>query len=336
MIQAGADIDMQTLQPPTLDEIEHARDNIHGLAIRTPLVRLNIADAPAEIFLKLENLQPTGAFKVRCQGNVVKSATTEVLEPGVFTGSSGNSGTALAWVARHFGIPARVYTPQGAPQNKLEAIKALGAKVHVLPYEDWWNVLMQGRYPGENGFFANAVNSQAALAGNATIGLEILEDLPDVDTVVVPFGGGGVSCGIASAIRALKPSAKVLAAESEAALPLAAALKAGGPVPVSHGDSFISGVGAETVLPVMWPLIKELIDGAVSSTLDEVAATIRLLFESNRVVAEGAGAVAPAAALSGKAGHGKIVCVVSGGNIDAHHMIDVLSGKRPGLSLPID
>ncbi len=327
---------MQTLRPPTLDEIERARDNIRGLAIRTPLVRLNVADAPAEIFLKLENLQPTGAFKVRCQGNVVKSASSEELEPGVFTASSGNSGTALAWVARHFGIPARVYAPQHAPQNKLDAIRALGAKVHMLPYEDWWKVLMQGRYPGENGFFANAVNSQAALAGNATIGIEILEDLPDVNTIVVPFGGGGVSCGIASAIRALKSNARVLAAESEAALPLAAALKAGQPAPVNHGNSFISGVGAETVLPVMWPLIEELIDGAVSSTLDEVAAAIGLMFESNRVVAEGAGAVAPAAALSGKAGHGKVVCVVSGGNIDAHHMIDVLNSKRPGLSLPTD
>jgi len=327
---------MQTLHPPTLDEIERARDNIRGLAIRAPLVRLNVADTGAEIFLKLENLQPTGAFKIRCQSNVVKSATTEELESGVFTGSSGNSGIALAWVARHFGVPARVYAPQVAPQNKLDAIKALGAKVHLLPYEDWWNVLMQGRYPGENGFFSNAVNSQAALAGNATIGLEILEDLPDVDTVVVPFGGGGVSCGIASAIRALKPGVKVLAAESEAALPLTAALQAGGPVPVSHGNSFISGAGAETVLPVMWPLISELLDGAVSSTLDEVAAAIQLLFVSNRVVAEGAGAVALAAALSGKAGHGKIVCIVSGGNIDAQHMIDVLRGRRPGPPLPID
>ena len=209
---------MKSLQPATLKQIEAARTRIQGLAIRTPLVKLNATGVPADIYLKLENLQPTGAFKVRCLANVLKSASEAQLaqlQHGVFTGSSGNSGVALAWVARHLGLKATVYAPDDAPINKLEAIREFGATVCELPFDAWWDVLRTGSYPGEEGFFANAVNSAAAIAGNGTIGLEIFEDLPDVDAVVVPFGGGGVSCGIASAIRVLKPGTKILAAESE-------------------------------------------------------------------------------------------------------------------------
>jgi len=315
---------MQELQLPTIDEIEQARDNIRGLAIRTPLIKFDAPDLPGEIYLKLENLQPTSAFKVRSLGNIIRSAKAEDLKQGVFTASSGNSGKALAWIAQQLGIQATVYATADSPQNKLESMRALGAIVRLLPYEDWWKVIVQGRFLDEKGFFANAVNSEAALAGNATIGLEILEDLPDVDTVIAPFGGGGCSCGIASAIRLLKPNVKILGAESTAAMPLAGALKAGKPVSVSRRQSNISGIGAESVLPVMWPLITQMLDGAVSSELHEVTAAIRLMFERNRIVAEGAGAVALAAAVSGQAGSGKTVCVVSGGNIDSQQMINIL------------
>ncbi len=321
---------MESLQPATLEQIETARTRIEGLAIRTPLVKLNVAEAPAEIFLKLENLQPTGAFKVRCLANVLKSASAEELQHGVFTGSSGNSGVALAWLARHLGLKATVYAPDDVPKNKLDAIREVGATVCLLPFEAWWDIVRTGSYPGEKGFFANAVNSAAAIAGNGTIGLELFEDLPDVDTVVVPFGGGGVACGIASAFRILKPATKILAAESEAAMPLTAAFKAGRPVLVPRHTCFISGLGVESVLPEMWPLANQLLEGAVASSLDDVAAAIRLMFERNRIVAEGAGAVALAAALSGKAGEGKIVCVVSGGNLNKQHMIEILRGNVPG------
>lgn len=319
----------------TLQEIKAARLRLEGLAIRTPLVRLNLSDSDpeyksgTEIYLKLENLQPTGAFKIRCQGNVIKSARAEDLRHGVFTGSSGSSGMAMAFVARRLGLTARVYAPEDAPLNKLNAIQDQGAVVHMLPIGEWWNIIKTGSCPGEKGFYVNAVNCPDAIAGNATIGLEILEDLPDVDTVVVPFGGGGVSSGIASAFRALKPDTRILGAESKAAMPLAAAFEAGEPVVVPRHSCFISGMGVDTILPDMWPLVQRLLDGAVISGLSEVAHSIKLIFERNRVVAEGAGAVAVAAALSGKAGCGKIVCIVTGGNLDSNDMVEILRGVCP-------
>lgn len=326
---------MKSQRQATMPEIRAARQRLDGIAVRTPLIKLNLTDGDpeynsgSEIYLKLENLQPTGAFKVRCQGNVIKSASAEELRHGVFTGSSGSSGMAMAFVARQLDLLARVYAPEDAPLNKLKAIRDLGAKVHMLPFDEWWDIIQTGTYPGERGFYANAVNCPDAIAGNATIGLEIFEDLPDVDTVIVPFGGGGVSCGIASAFRILKPDTRILGAESEAAMPLAAAFEAGGPVVVPRRSCFISGMGVDTLLPDMWPLVRHLLDGAVTSDLDAVARAIKLMFERNRIVAEGAGAVALAAALSGRAGAGKIVCIVSGGNLNSGDMVAILRGGIP-------
>ena len=316
------------VEAPTLDEIRAAESRLTGLALRTPLIRLNYPDTTADIYLKLENLQPVGVFKIRCIGNILKSTDAQKLRRGICTASSGNSGLALAWLARHLDIPATVFMPETAPEGKRASIKQMGAEIKVLPYEDWWDIICKHGLPGEQGLYIDAVCDPAAIAGNATIALEILHDLPDVDTIIVPFGGGGVSCGIAAAVRALKPDTRVLAAESEMSTPFKSALEAGQVVTVDHEPSFISGIGSVSLLPEMWPLARHLLDGSIVSSLSAVANAVRILFESNRVVAEGAGATALAAALSLQAS-GPIVCVITGGNIDKAHMITILEGGIP-------
>ncbi|MEE8496655.1 MAG: pyridoxal-phosphate dependent enzyme [Xanthomonadales bacterium] len=313
-----------------MDEIRAAESRIAGLAVRTPMIRLNDPDTPADIYLKLENLQPVGAFKIRSIGNILESTRAEKLRHGVYTASSGNSGYALAWLAQRRGIPATVYVPESAPEGKCALIRRMGARIKMIPYADWWDIICNHISVGEQGLYIDAVCDPAAIAGNATIGLEILQDLPDVDTVVVPFGGGGVSCGIASAVRALKPDTRVLAAESEMSTPFSSALEAGQIVQVENQPSFISGIGASSVLAEMWPLTRRILDGSVVSSLRDVADAIRILFESNHVVAEGAGATALAGALSVDAG-GPIVCVITGGNIDRAHMITILEGGIPAI-----
>lgn len=318
------------VEAATMDEIRAAESRIAGLALRTPLVRLNDPDTPADIYLKLENLQPVGAFKIRSIGNILEGTRAEELRHGVYTASSGNSGYALAWLARRLGIPATVYVPEFAPEGKCASIRRMGAKIKMIPYADWWDIICNHMSAGEQGLYIDAVCDPAAIAGNATIGLEILQDLPDVDTVVVPFGGGGVSCGIASAVRALKPDTRILAAESEMSTPFSSALEAGQIVQVENKPSFISGIGASSVLAEMWPLTRRMLDGSVVSSLQDVADAIRILFDSNRVVAEGAGATALAGALSVDS-DGPIVCVISGGNIDRAHMITILEGGVPAV-----
>lgn len=318
------------VEAATMDEIRAAESRIAGLAVRTPMIRLNDPDTPADIYLKLENLQPVGAFKIRSIGNILESTRAEKLRHGVYTASSGNSGYALAWLAQRRGIPATVYVPESAPEGKCASIRRMGARIKMIPYADWWDIICNHISAGEQGLYIDAVCDPAAIAGNATIGLEILQDLPDVDTVVVPFGGGGVSCGIASAVRALKPDTRVLAAESEMSTPFSSALEAGQIVQVENQPSFISGIGASSVLAEMWPLTRRILDGSVVSSLRDVADAIRILFESNHVVAEGAGATALAGALSVDAG-GPIVCVITGGNIDRAHMITILEGGIPAI-----
>ena len=316
------------VQAPTADEISAAESRLAGLALRTPLIRLNYPETEAEIYLKLENLQPVGAFKIRSMGNILKSTDAGKLRHGVYTASSGNSGFALAWLARHLGIPATVYVPDTAPEGKIASIRRAGAQIKVSPYADWWDIIRNHGLDSEQGFFVDAVCDPAAIAGNATIGLEIVHDLPGVDTIIVPFGGGGVSCGIASGVHALKPDTRILAAESELSTPFSSALEAGRPVAVEQRPGFISGIGGLSVLPEMWPLARRLLDGSVVSSLSAVADAVRILFEFNRIVAEGASATALAAALSMKA-DGPIVCVITGGNIDKAHMITILEGGVP-------
>jgi threonine dehydratase len=311
-----------------LAQIQAARERIAGAAIRTPLVRLG-ADAPAEIWLKLECLQPIGSFKIRGASNRMALASRAELARGVWTASAGNMAQGVAWNARRLGIPCTVVVPEGAPATKIAAVERLGGRVVAVPHDEWFDTFRTHRREGIEGLFVHAFSDDAVMAGNGTIGLEILEDLPDVDAVVVPFGGGGLVSGIASALRALRPSAKIYAAEVSTAAPLAASLAKGAPTEIAHTRTFVDGIGGPRVFPEMFALAKELLDGALVSSVEEIARAIRVLAERNRVVAEGAGAAGVAAAMAGKAGKGKIVCVVSGGNIDSATLATILSGGVP-------
>lgn len=314
---------MTTLIPIPLQDIRAARERIASSVIRTPLVRLNVLDAPGEIYLKLENLQPIGSFKLRGAGSAMGLASHEQLAKGVYTASAGNMAQGVAWNARRLGIPCTVIVPDHAPQTKLDAITRLGGQIIKVPFEQWWQVIVGHQYPGQEGLFIHPVSDPAVMAGNGTIGLEILEDLPDVDTILIPYGGGGLSCGIASAMRTLKPDTRIYACEVDTSAAFSAALRAGEVTQITYTPSFVDGIGSGGVLPDMWPLAKSLLDDSLVSPLAEVAEAVRLLAERNRVIAEGAGATPVAAALSGKAGSGKIVCVISGGNIDFEKLVKI-------------
>jgi threonine dehydratase len=318
---------MEPLKPIPLQEIRSAQQRIRNIAIRTPLVRMETEDTPAEIFLKLENLQPIGSFKLRGSGNAIEMASREMLSDGVFTASAGNMAQGVAWNAKRLGIPCTVVVPDHAPETKLNAIRRLGGSIIKVPFDEWWQVLLTRKFEGCKGLFIHPVSDPPVIAGNGTIGLEILEDLPDVDTVLIPYGGGGLSSGIASAIRALKPATKIFACEVETASPLSVSLQADEPRTVNYTASFVDGIGGKSILTEMWPMVRELLDGSIVMPLNTVASAIRLLAERNHVVAEGAGATPVAAALSGKAGSGKIVCVVSGGNIDPAVFARILNNE---------
>jgi len=314
--------------PVTLAAIEDARQRIAGSALRTPLVRLNWPTAPAEVYLKLEVLQPIGSFKIRGAANAMAHLPDEQLRRGVLTASAGNMAQGVAWRARELGVPCTVVAPDTAPAVKLEAVKRLGARVIRVPFDRWWQAFQERAYPGVDATFLHAFDDPDVMAGNGTIGLEILEDLPDVDAVVIPWGGGGLTCGVAAAVRAKRPVCRVYAAEVATAAPLAASLAAGSPVVVDYRPSFVDGIGSRTVFPQMLERARGLIDGSLVSELAEVGAAVRLLAERNRVIAEGAGACPVACAVAGGAGGGKVVCVVSGGNIDLKTLCD-LWGHAP-------
>jgi threonine dehydratase len=320
---------MRTLAAPTLEEIQAARARLAGVTLRTPLVRLNVDGAPGEIWLKLENLQPIGSFKLRGATNAMRLAGPEGLREGVYTASAGNMAQGVAWSARALGVPAVMVVPDHAPATKLAAIERLGGRIVKVPFDRWWQVIQEHSFPGIDGLFIHPVADRAVMAGNGTIGLEILEDLPDVDTVLVPFGGGGLSCGIASALAALRPEARVFACEVETAAPLAPSLAAGSPQTVTYQPSFVDGIGSGSLLPEMWPLASTLLAGSRVVSLEAVAAAVRLLAERHRVIAEGAGAASVAAALAGVPEARKIVCVISGGNIDAGKLCAILEGRMP-------
>lgn len=314
------------LAAPGLDAIEGAAERLTGAIVRTPLIRLSGDDSPAEIWLKLENLQPVGSFKVRGAGNAMAELSAERRAAGVYTASAGNMAQGLAWAARRHGTRCTAVVPDHAPRTKLAAIEGLGARVEKIPFDDWWHVLETRTHGGTDGHFVHPVAEPAVIAGNGTIGLEILEDLPDVDAVVVPFGGGGLSTGIAAALRGSGSEARVLAAEVSTAAPLAAAIARRQPTPVEYTASFVDGIGGKTVLPEMWPLVRELIETSLVVSPRAIAGAVRLLVERHRVVAEGAGAASVAAALEGDVGGGKVVCVVSGGNLDRDKLASILTG----------
>jgi len=311
-----------------LRDIEAARARIADVAVRTPLVRLHAAEVPdgTEIYLKLEALQPIGSFKIRGATNAVRTAPDEARARGLVTVSAGNMAQGVAWVGREFGLTATIAVPEHAPEAKLSAIERLGGKVVKLPYDDWWRAMVTGAVDGIDGLFVHPVQDERVMAGNGTIGLEILDDLPDPNAVVIPFGGGGLTVGIASAIRALRPETKIYTAEPATGAAMAAALPAGEPVDVEYTASFVDGSGSRRVLDPMWPRVREVVDGAFSVPIADAAAAVRLLAGRAHVVAEGAGALACAAALAGRAGAGKVVCIVSGGNIDPAKLAEILQG----------
>ena len=322
--------DARVTGPISLEEIRAARGRVPPSVLRTPMVPLNVENLPAEIYLKLENLQPTGSFKVRGASNAIALAGPEAKKRGVYTVSAGNMAQALAWQARERGIKCSTIVPDNAPTTKLDSIRRYGAKLIQLPFDEVWQVVVNHEYPPlRDSVFIHPFADQRMIAGNGTIGLEVMEDLPSVETVLIPFGGGGLSTGIASAVRGLNPKVRVYGCEPETAAPLAASFAANAPSEVIRVPSFVDGAGGKSVVPEIWNVAGKLLAGSIPVSLKDTANAIKVLMERNRVVAEGAGALAVAAALAGNPGHGKVVCIVSGGNIDSSKLSMILSGQVP-------
>ena len=303
-----------------LEEIRRARERLGDSVLRTPLVRFD-----EHVWLKLENLQPIGSFKLRGALSAVRAASPSELAGGVVTASAGNMAQGVAWAAREAGVRATIIAPDDAPRAKLDAVERLGGEIIPVPHEVWWQTLVDRRYDGVEGLFVHPVEDDAVMAGNGTIGLELCEDLAPFDEVIIPWGGGGLTTGIASAVKALRPGVRVVTAEPETAAPLAASLRAGEPTAIDFTPSFVDGAGGRALLPTMWEHARELVDEAVAVPLHDVREAVRLLAGRARVVAEGAGALALAAA---QGREGQVVCIVSGGNIDAGVLAEIL-GSGP-------
>lgn len=310
-----------TLPPPvrpvTLDEIEAARARIRSTILRTPLVRLRYSDAGPAVYLKLENLQPINAFKLRGAANAVAMLSPADRARGVWTISAGNAGQGVAYAAREAGIPCTVVVIETAPETKVERMRALGARLVKAPFDACWRAMEARQFPGVEGVFVHPFDDHDFIAGNASIGLEIVEDLPDVKCVIAAIGGGGLVTGIGYALRAVKPGVRILGAEPETAAPGALSFEKNSPQEFDGWSaSFVDGAGGKSIFPRMWERLRDVVDGSIVVSLEETRQAMRLVAEKLRVIAEGAGALAVAAAISGKAGHGPIVAVVSGGNID--------------------
>lgn len=318
-----------TLRAPRLDEIHTARDRIADAAIRTPLLPLDGTGRSGGVWLKLECLQPIGSFKIRGAANAIAAASPDEVARGVYTASAGNMAQGVAFAARRLGLPCRVIVPDSAPRTKCRAVERLGGTVVPLPYDEWWRVIVEHGHPDEDGFFVHPVSDPAVIAGNATTGLEIMEELPNVDDIVVPWGGGGLSCGIASAVRAVAPGVRIHAAEVETAAPLAASLAAGRPRTIERTPSFVDGIGGSSLLTEMWPLARDLLTDSLVVSIEAVCDAIRLLVDRPHIVAEGAGASSVAAALAHLPDDRRIVAVVSGGNIDTSVLRTILTGGIP-------
>lgn len=320
---------MNAPQRPTLAAMQAAQARLVAYMQPTPLVPLDLALPDRRIFLKLETLSPIGAFKLRPALNALLSRKQAELSSGVATVSSGNMAYGMAWAAHALGVKMAAYMYEGAPQTKIDGVRGLGGEVRFIGMDDWWRYITDADRPQLDELLINPVTDQAVLDGNGTIGLEIVEALPDVDVVLTPYGGGSMTTGVASAVRALKPDTKILAVEDENAAPVTAALAAGRIVDIETRPSFIKSIGGPSLVSQLWPVARELIDGAETVSLEQVTAAMRLLFARAKVVAEGAGAASLAAALSSPRAQGNVVCVISGGNIDADAYATVLAGGIP-------
>jgi len=296
-------------------------------------VRLHLESSPAEIWLKLENLQPIGSFKLRGAANAILSAPRSELVRGVVTTSTGNMAQGVAWMARELGVPATIVVPDNASQSKLAAVERLGGRIVRIPWDQWWAAVDadEERDLGDvEGYFVHPVRDEPVMAGNGTIGLELAEQLEDIDAVLIPWGGGGLTSGVASALHAVSPRTKVYVCEPETGAPVTAALANDGvPTPVEFTPSFVDGAGSGGLLPDMWERARPLIAGSFPIGLEATAAAVRLLLERGRIVGEGAAGLAVAAAVAGAAGEGRIVCIVSGGNIDSSRLRAILDGRVP-------
>jgi threonine dehydratase len=321
-----------------LSAVRDAAAALYAAALRTPLIRIDLASSASvrELYLKLELLQPIGSFKIRGAYNVLRQLSADDLQRGVWTVSAGNAALGVALAARLAGARCSVMVVDTAPATKIDAIERLGASVVRASYDECWQTAIERQSPRMNGYFVHPFDDDRFIAGNATIGLEILEDLPDVDAIVASVGGGGLLAGIAAAVRELRPQVRLYAAEPETAAPLAASLAAGRPVRAHNWTaSFVDGAGGQSVLETMWPLLAPL-DGSVVVSLPEVADAIRLVAERTHLIAEGAAGCAVAAALSGRVGTGRVVAVVSGGNIDLSTFASVVGAcDNPLTPLPV-
>ena len=316
---------LETIRPITLSEIREARKRIAGTIVRTPLVRIELGPDFPDIRLKLENLQPINAYKLRGAANAVAMLSEAERKLGVWTISAGNAGQGVAYAARKAGVPSTVVAIETAPQAKLDRMRALGAKLITVPYEVAWQTLEARSYPGAEGTFIHPFDDDNFIAGHATMGLEILEDAPDTAAVIASIGGGGLITGVGSAIKALKPEVRIWGAEPETAAPAALSFAQGSPLVFKDWQpSFVDGAGGQSVFPRMWERMKPLVDGYLVVSLEETRHAMRLMAEKARVIAEGAGALPLAAALTGKAGQGPIVAIVSGGNIDLNKFFDLI------------
>lgn len=318
---------IEPVRPIALGDIEAARRNVEGTVLRTPLVRLELGYSSPKIFLKLENLQPTNAYKIRGAINAVAQLTEAERSRGVWTISAGNAGQGVAYAARAAGIACSVVTIETAPQTKLDRMLALGATIIPVSYEEAWRAAEAHMFEGLEGTFIHPFDSHNFIAGHGTMGLEIIEQLPDVRTVIAAIGGGGLITGVGSAVKALRPDVKVVGAEPETASPYAYSLEQGGPSKFPDWQaSFVDGAGGKSVTDRMWHRMRPIVDGAIIVSLDETRAAMRQIAEKTRTIAEGAGALSLAAALSGQVGDGPIVCIVSGGNIDLAKFAELVAG----------
>jgi threonine dehydratase len=311
--------------------IRDAAKFVYGAAIRTPLVRVEVPGAPdgVDLYLKLELLQPIGSFKIRGAVNVMRQLTAAERSGGVWTVSAGNAALGVAYAARQMGVPCSVMVMDTAPAAKVDAINRLGATIVRVTYDEAWRTVERHASDRMRGCFVHPFDDDRFIAGNATVAVEILEDLPDVDAIVGSVGGGGLLSGVLAAVSALRPQTQVFAAEPETAAPLSASLEAGRPVRFADWRaSFVDGAGGKSVLETMWPLLRE-VNGSIVVTLNAVARAIRVVAEHAHVIAEGAGGCAVAAALSGRAGRGKIVAIVSGGNIDLSRFFELVKSPNP-------
>jgi len=317
---------LKPIRPIELSEIRAARERIAKTIVRTPLVRLELGPEFPDIRLKLENLQPINAYKLRGAANAVAALSEADRKHGVWTISAGNAGQGVAYAARAAGVPCTVVVVETAPKSKLERMKALGAKLIPVPYEIAWKALDERSFPGVDGTFIHPFDDDDFIAGHGTMGLEILEDAPDTAAVIASIGGGGLITGVASAIKALKPEIKVFGVEPETAAPAALSFKKDSPqVFPNWRASFVDGAGGQSMFPRMWERMKPVVDDYLVVTLKQTKNAMRLLAEKARIISEGAGALSVAAALSGEAGKGPIVAIISGGNIDLQKFCELIS-----------